>query len=607
MERKTFLLLSGVATLLMATSAVWAEAAEESGLKQQLVQKSEGMPENSPLFSLEMLAKRPNGWGNLDDPMSQVTNVNQLRDVQPDDWAYEALRSLVERYGCIVGYPNKTFRGKRAITRYEFAAGLNACVNQIERLLANTEAILREDISKLQRLMREFEAELAFLGARVDNLEGRLAFLEDHQFSTTTKLSGEVIFSLAGAGGGDKDSSDGFKGNDAQIVFNNRVRLNLTTSFSGQDLLITGLQAHNFQGAVDGSGSIQNTLFPNESLLTSGSTKLSFEPQFPRFNPQDISQEIPSNDVQIYKLLYIFPSGLENLTLFAGPSAETTDAFPAIIPFSSEGQGAISRFATLNPVIRVSGGTSQDGLASAGGFIWNIADGVDWRALYASVSAPIPTAGPTNVLGAGLFNGSIVTATQVTLTPTENFDLGLNYAYSYHTLNILGTGLTRFSATPLNIPGRTVNPDGTLNVGGILDTPVQIHSVGTAFNWNFTPSVAFTGYFSYFFVNSAGGPSASSDFLSWMTGFSFKDLFKEGNTAGLIFGQPLNRVWAGGSARLREPNVDRAIPYHLEVFYNYKLTDNISITPGVFILFNPESNANNDTTTVGVLRTTFRF
>ena len=29
---------------------------------------------------------------------NQVTNVNQLRDVSPGDWAYEELRSLVDRY-----------------------------------------------------------------------------------------------------------------------------------------------------------------------------------------------------------------------------------------------------------------------------------------------------------------------------------------------------------------------------------------------------------------------------------------------------------------------------------------------------------------------------
>ena len=41
------------------------------------------------------------------EPQAQVTSVSQLRDVSPTDWAYEALRSLVERYGCIVGYPDK--------------------------------------------------------------------------------------------------------------------------------------------------------------------------------------------------------------------------------------------------------------------------------------------------------------------------------------------------------------------------------------------------------------------------------------------------------------------------------------------------------------------
>jgi hypothetical protein len=57
----------------------------------------------------------------INDAMSQVTNVSQLRDVSPGDWAFEALRSLVERYGCIAGYPDGTFRGNRATSRYEFA------------------------------------------------------------------------------------------------------------------------------------------------------------------------------------------------------------------------------------------------------------------------------------------------------------------------------------------------------------------------------------------------------------------------------------------------------------------------------------------------------
>ncbi|MEW6492837.1 MAG: iron uptake porin [Cyanobacteriota bacterium] len=536
--------------------------------------------------------------------MEQVTSVTQLSDVRPTDWAFEALRSLVERYGCIAGYPDGTFRGNRAMTRYEFAAGLNACLQQVERLIAgNTvEFVTKEDLATLQRLTEEFRTELTTLGTRVDTLEGRVTFLEDHQFSITTKLSGEAIFALVGATGGAPE------GNDANITLVDRVRLNLQTSFTGKDLLITGLQANNFGGDLVGNGSVQGTLFPGtrDSLLSVGMTKLSFEPQFPRFNPQDISTAIPANDVQLYKLLYIFPSGVNNLTLFAGTAAEASDAFPTILPFASEGQGAISRFATLNPVVRVSGGTTQQGLASAVGFIWTPSPQIDFRALYGSVNAAIPGQGDNNVLGAGFFSGSTVAAAQLTLKPTNSIDLGINYAHSYHDINILGTGLSRYSAGALNIPGRTFDAAGNVILGGFLNTPVNINSVGATASWRVTPKIALSGYGAYFFVDSAA-VDASSNFSSWMVGLSFQDFLKEGSMAGLLFGQPLYRVDAGGAASLNEPGVDRATPYHLEAFYRLKVNNNVSITPGAFVLFNPEGNSNNDTTLVGVIRTTFSF
>jgi hypothetical protein len=74
--------------------------------------------------------------------VSQVTSVSQLSDVQPGDWAFQALQSLVERYGCIAGYPNGTFRGNRALSRYEFAAGLNACLDRVNELIATATADL---------------------------------------------------------------------------------------------------------------------------------------------------------------------------------------------------------------------------------------------------------------------------------------------------------------------------------------------------------------------------------------------------------------------------------------------------------------------------------
>lgn len=150
----------------------------------------------SPLFLATLLVQNEvsaQDIASYNTELSQVTNVNQLRDVSPTDWAYEALRSLVDRYGCIAGYPNQTYRGSQALTRYEFAAGLNSCLNQIERLIASSEAVSQEDLATINRLSQEFEAELASIGGRIDSLETRTAFLEDNQFSTTTKLGGKSV------------------------------------------------------------------------------------------------------------------------------------------------------------------------------------------------------------------------------------------------------------------------------------------------------------------------------------------------------------------------------------------------------------------------------
>ncbi|NJM71245.1 MAG: iron uptake porin [Scytonema sp. RU_4_4] len=527
--------------------------------------------------------------------IAQVTSVSQLSDVQPTDWAAQALQSLVERYGCIAGYPNGTYRGNRSMTRYEFAAGLNACLNRVNELVttATTDLVKKEDLATLQKLQEEFTAELATLRGRVDVVEARTAELEANQFSTTTKLSGEVIIAGIGATGGASDSDD------SNIILTNRVRLNLNTSFTGKDLLITGLQAHNFSGGVTGSGSLQESLGLASPVLSASSARVSFEPQFPGVDAKTLSTT-GSNDVELYKLLYIFPVS-NKLTLFGGTAAEVSDAFPAITPFYGEGQEAISRFAGLNPVVRVSGGTSGSGLASAAGFIFNISKQVDLRALYGSANANITTSAADiqpgvsgTPLGAGVFGGSSVVATQLTFRPSSSLDIALNYAHSYHEINILGTGLISSDINPL--------------AGVSLGTPVHLNSFGGTLSWRLSPKVALSGYGAAIFVDdSSGRVDASTTFTSWMVGLHFNDLFKPGNNAGLLFGQPLYRTSADGDARLTPEGTERAVPYHLEAYYRFRVSDNISITPGAFVLFNPEGNSRNDTTTVGVLRTTFTF
>ncbi|MBL1198143.1 MAG: S-layer protein [Nostoc sp. GBBB01] len=555
-------------------------------------QKTEDLGLENPANSLPPTTPTSNSSPSS-DRLAQVTSVSQLSDVQPTDWAFQALQSLVERYGCIAGYPNLTYRGNRALTRYEFAAGLNACLDRINELIATAtgDLVTKEDLAALQKLQEQFAAELTTLRGRVDAVEARTAELEANQFSTTTKLNGEAIIAAVGATGGAPDTED------PNIILVNRVRLNLTTSFTGKDLLITGLQAYNFLGGTDGNGSLQESLGLASPLLSSSSARTSFEPQFPGVNVNTLSG-VGANSVQLYKLLYIFPVA-NKLTLFAGTAAETSDAFPAITPFYGEGQESISRFASLNPVLRVSGGTSGTGLASAAGFIYNVSPSLDFRALYGSVNANLPQKSPdealpgvsTTPLGGGFFSGSSVVAAQLTFKPSRDLDIGLNYANSYHEINILGTGLISSDIGALS--------------GLPAGTPVKLNSVGGTLTWRFSPKIALSGYGAALFVDdSSGDVDASTTFTSWMVGVHFSDLFKSGNNAGVIFGQPLYRSDAGGAAVLGS---NRATPYHLEAYYRIKLNDNISITPGGFVLFNPEGDSTNETTTVGVLRTTFTF
>ena len=158
----------------------------------------------------------------------QVTSITQFSDVYPTDWAYQALSNLIERYGCVAGYPNGTYRGNRAMTRFEAAALLNACLDRVT-----------EVTDELKRLMIEFEKELAILKGRVDGLEARVGELEATQFSTTTKLKGKTTFVIGAstASSSVDGAADEYAAEFGATTFNYDTRLFLDTSFTGKDLL----------------------------------------------------------------------------------------------------------------------------------------------------------------------------------------------------------------------------------------------------------------------------------------------------------------------------------------------------------------------------------
>jgi len=216
----------------------------------------------------------------------QVTSVKQFSDVQPTDWAYQALSNLVERYGCVAGYPNGTYGGGRAMTRYEAAALLNACLDRVT-----------EVTDELKRLANEFAAELAVIRGRVSSLEAKVGELEATQFSTTTKLRGEASFVLGGV-----DDYQPKKGDVTHTAFNYDLRLNLDTSFTGKDLLKTRLRSANFSSNPFGSSS---SIF--------------------KLDKADNTTGTNGNNVVIDRLYYQFPAFNNKATVTAGALVRNTE------------------------------------------------------------------------------------------------------------------------------------------------------------------------------------------------------------------------------------------------------------------------------------------
>ena len=131
-------LLSSLLMVLNSTSIA---------LAKDIVQTTNKLDQSSPEITPENPLKITQTFDyELEDDLikeqGQVTSVTQLSDVQPTDWAFQALQSLVERYACIAGYPDSTYRGDRAMTRYEFAAGLNACLDRITELIASSLSLI---------------------------------------------------------------------------------------------------------------------------------------------------------------------------------------------------------------------------------------------------------------------------------------------------------------------------------------------------------------------------------------------------------------------------------------------------------------------------------
>jgi len=428
---------------------------------------------------------------------AQVTSITQFSDVQPTDWAYQALTNLVDRYGCVAGYPNGTYKGGQSMTRFEAAALLNACLDRVT-----------ETTDELQRLLTEFKSELAVLKGRVDGLEGRVGNLEATQFSTTTKLKGEVNFILGGVPGLETN-----KGADVgNTAFNYDLRLNFDTSFTGKDLLRTRLRSGNFSSDPFGSSS---SLFKLDKAESTDRT------------------------VEIDRLYYQFPVS-KSLTLTAGALVRNTEM--AWIPSAYKSE--------ILDFFAVAGAPGVYNKSTGAGF------GAQWKQ-----QVPKGQGGFLAGLNYVSHDGDN------TETGVFNSDSGLNFLtqVGYRAPQWGAAVAYRYGTEGSRV--RTFNALG--GGSGALAAGQESNSVAVNAYWQpsqsgFVPSIS-VGY-GYNDVDGKGSKTGATDSDSWYVGLQWSDVFAQGNTAGVAVGQP------GNSENISEDAIMLEFFYKYQVSDNISIT-----------------------------------
>ncbi|NET16288.1 MAG: carbohydrate porin, partial [Okeania sp. SIO1H6] len=141
---------------------------------------------------------------------------------------------------------------------------------------------------------------------------------------------------------------------------------------------------------------------------------------------------------------------------------------------------------------------------------------------------------------------------------------------------------------------------GSVNIA----QPVSTNAYGVQMSWRAADWVTINGFGMYLDGKLIG----LGDFEQWSYGanLAFPDLFKEGSLGGIVVGREpyMNEldVPTGLASGLRQD-----MSWHIEAFYKYQVTDNISITPGVTVITNANQDDDNDELIIGTIRTTFQF
>jgi len=436
-----------------------------------------------------------NGVSDFAASGTQVTSISDFSDVQPNDWAHQALSSLAERSGCVAG-PSSD----KAMTRYEAAALLNACLDNVV-----------EVTDDVRRLTNEFGPELAVIKGRVDGLEARVGQFEAGMFSATTKLSGETVYVIGGVSYEDRDKAG--KSDDA-VTFNYATRIDLDSSFTGEDLLKTRVSVGNFA----------NTPWSGDAALErnySSSDKLEIDRNYYQFPLGDSITATLGAVVRQDDMLAVWPSAYPSTSVL---DVMTYAGAPAAYNLS-EGAGA--------------------------GLSWDNGNGISASLAYVGS------------------NGS--DASKGLMTKEGADDTTLQLAYT-------GEGIgAAFAYTSSDKKSGNYDAWG---LSGYWD-PSEA---------GFVPSISGGMGFKTLEKETA----TSKDEFTWIVGLQWSDVGVDGNTLG--FGI--------GSAEGWQDKTGYDDPVAYELWYDMAVSDNVTVTPSLFII---EKDGDDKNFSGGLVKTTFTF
>jgi Carbohydrate-selective porin, OprB family len=337
---------------------------------------------------------------------------------------------------------------------------------------------------------------------------------------------------------------------ERNAAFGHRTRLEFITDINGAGTLTTRLQA------VGLGLSNQRDTVANPGAFTTNEGNLSF------------TDGTTDSSIGIDALKYEFALTPQTQVVIAANAGASDDFTDTINPyFDGDGaSGSISAFGNRPSIYYTVGGVGV-------GIRHKFSESTELSLGY------LANDGQTPATGSGLFGGGYGAIAQLTFKTGENSKVGVTYT---RTLNAaFGTGSN--------------NAD---------DLSGMSNNFGLQGSFQLSPEFALGGWAGYTQNQAASG---DRQIWNWAITAAAPDLGGKGNLAGFLIGQE-PRVASSGIDPLTGVNTtDTRAGLHIEGFYQFKVNDSLSITPGIIYLTAPNQDANRGSAVIGALRTTFTF